>query len=58
MKYIILTIALTLFIGCGSNGSKSSEDTGGGKKDVEVTSPPKSPQVKDVKNIPPSVPKI
>jgi hypothetical protein len=49
MKYIILAITVTIFLGCGSNGGVESEDT---------TTPPKSPQVKETKNIPPSIPKI
>jgi hypothetical protein len=45
MRYIIISILLLFFVGCGGN-SLSDEN------------PPASPQSKDSKNIPPSIPKI
>lgn len=44
MRYIMISILLLVFVGCG--GSASDEN------------PPTSPQSKDSKNIPPSIPKI
>jgi hypothetical protein len=54
MKYIILAITVTIFLGCGSNGSSGKKDD----KIVKASTPPKSPQAKETKNIPPSIPKI
>lgn len=45
MRYIMISILLLAFIGCGGS---STEDK----------NPPVSPQSKDSKNIPPSIPKI
>ena len=44
MRYIMISILLLVFVGCGGNS-------------VDETSPT-SPQTKDSKNIPPSIPKI
>lgn len=45
MRYIMILVLVIFFIGCG-----------GGSEDDK--NPPASPQTKDSKNIPPSVPKI
>ena len=44
MRYIMISILVLVFVGCG-----------GGSGDEN---PPISPQTKDSKNIPPSIPKI
>ncbi len=44
MKYFVIAVLLTVFVGCGGSGKEDS--------------PPTSPQSKDSKNIPPSIPKI
>ena len=44
MRYIMILISVLVFIGCGGNSTDEN--------------PPASPQSKDSKNIPPSIPKI
>ncbi len=45
MRYIMISILLLVFIGCGGNSSSDEN-------------PPASPQAKENKNIPPQIPKI
>ncbi len=45
MRYIMILISVLVFVGCGGNS-------------VGDENPPTSPQTKDSKNIPPSIPKI
>ena len=45
MRYIMILILLLVFVGCGGNSTGDEN-------------PPVSPQTKDSKNIPPSIPKI
>ncbi len=45
MRYIIVSVLLLVFIGCG--GSSNSDEN-----------PPISPQTKESKNMPPAIPKI
>ncbi len=46
MRYIMILVLVIFFIGCGGGNSEDDKN------------PPASPQTKDSKNIPPSVPKI
>ena len=49
---------MLMFVGCGENGGAGGSIVNPENAGDDLKNPPASPQSKDSKNIPPSIPKI